>query len=82
MTAAQLAKRRAKKAAWIVSAARIAQAHRETMAILEAGRCPDCGAGLHANLALTGWYQCDRFGAPGFRKDNTGAECSWQGFAR
>jgi len=49
-------------------------------AVVATGKCPVCGAGIHRNLSLTGWWQCDRFGSPGFRKDETGPECNWQVF--
>ena len=42
--------------------------------------CPSCGGGVHRNLALTGWVQCDGFGADGFRKNPNATPCSWQGF--
>ena len=32
--------------------------------------CPDCGAGLHLNLALTGWVKCDN------------SKCSFQTFIK
>lgn len=64
------------------------QARRERMAaqraavnaIVATGKCPDCGSGLRRNLAITGWWQCEQFGAEGFRKDATKPACSWQGF--
>jgi len=48
--------------------------------IVRSGKCPQCGAGIRRNLALTGWYQCDQFGAEGFRKDSSKPSCSWQTF--
>lgn len=50
------------------------------IAIVATGTCPQCGAGIHRNLALTGWWQCDQFGADGFRKDSSKPSCSWQTF--
>ncbi len=47
-----------------------ARVHAETAAVVQTGNCPLCGSGLRRNLALTGWWQCDRI-AQG---------CSWQGF--
>ena len=38
------------------------------IAIVATGRCPDCGQGLHRNLSITGWWQCDGFGAETHRK--------------
>ena len=51
-------------------AERMDVARREVLAVVQAGSCPQCGSGLHRNLALSGWWQCDRFAAG----------CSWQGF--
>jgi hypothetical protein len=44
------------------------------------GKCPQCGAGLRNNLAISGWWQCNQYGAEGFRKDSTKPACSWQAF--
>lgn len=60
--------------------ARMAAAYAEAAAIIITGRCPRCGAGIHRNLSLTNWWQCDRSGAPGFRRDPEGPSCSWQTF--
>lgn len=49
-------------------------------AIIATGKCPYCSRPLRRNLALTGWYQCEQFGAPSFRKDPAAAACNWQGF--
>lgn len=48
--------------------------------ILRTGVCPQCGAGLHHNYSMTGWYQCDQYGAEGFRKDSSKPSCSFQFF--
>lgn len=64
------------------SKARIAAAQAATRAVVAAGQCPQCGAGVHLNLALTGWVQCDQYGAVGFRKDSSKPACGWQGFTR
>lgn len=77
MTKQERAERKAERRA---SAERIARAQAETAAVVASGVCPCCGGGVHRNLSLTGWWQCDRFGSEGFRKDPTGAQCSWQGF--
>lgn len=63
------------------SQARIAAAQAEAQAALAANKCPACGQGVHRNLALTGWVQCDGYGADGFRK-NGAVPCrgAWQGF--
>jgi len=46
--------------------------HEETQArnrtILETGKCPQCGADLVRNTALTGWYQCACYGNADRRK--------------
>ena len=52
----------------------------QAQTIVSTGRCPQCEAGLHRNLALSGWWQCDRFGSEGFRKDSSGESCSFQTF--
>lgn len=58
----------------------MAKARAETQAIVATGRCPTCGAALKRNLSLTGWWQCEQFGADGFRADSTKPPCNWQGF--
>ena len=59
---------------------RLASAYRQAADALAANTCPQCAAGVHLNLALTGWVQCDRSGSGHFRRDMTGAGCQWQGF--
>lgn len=62
--------------------------HREKMdalknaakAVVATGKCPNCGAGIHRNLSLAGWWQCNRSGSATFRKDPTGAHCNFQTF--
>jgi len=54
----------------------------EARAIVAKGVCPSCSSGIKRNLALTGWYQCEQYGAPGFRKDSTKPACSFQTFTR
>lgn len=52
------------------------KAHADKMAALKAkaqaivatGKCPECGTALRQNLALAGWWQCDAFGEPRFRR--------------
>ena len=57
------------------------EAQREaTKAAIVKGRCPCCGSGLRRNLALSGWWQCEQYGAEGFRKDSSRPACNWQGF--
>lgn len=62
------------------SRARIRRAREETQRIVASGVCPVCGSGLRRNNALSGWWQCEQFGAKGFRKDDNRPECNWQGF--
>lgn len=52
----------------------------EARAVLTANRCPQCGAGIRRNLALTGWIQCEQYGSEGFRKDSAKPACSYQAF--
>lgn len=60
---------------------RKAEARRaEAIAQVQSGKCPQCGSGIRRNLSLAGWYQCDQYGAPGFRKDASKPSCSWQTF--
>lgn len=59
---------------------RIAEAIAEVQRIVATGHCPRCGSGLRRNLALAGWWQCEQFGADGFRKDSSKPACHWQGF--
>lgn len=54
--------------------------HAEAQAIVETGKCPTCGGPLRRNLSLTGWWQCQQFGAVGFRKDSTKPSCDFQTF--
>jgi hypothetical protein len=50
----------------------------EYRGILDAGCCPDCGSGLKQNLSITGWWQCEQFGAAGFRMDDNKPSCDFQ----
>lgn len=59
--------------------ARRAKLYAENQAVVDTGKCPDCGSGLHRNLSLAGWWQCDRFGSEGFQKD-PGPKCDFQVF--
>jgi ssDNA-binding Zn-finger/Zn-ribbon topoisomerase 1 len=59
---------------------RIAKAQAETRAVVATGRCPKCGSALRRNLSLTGWWQCEQFGAVGFRARSNEPACGWQGF--
>lgn len=72
--------RQEKMAARKASMERIARAQAETRAVVATGKCPYCASGLSRNLSLTGWWQCEQYGAEGFRKDSSKPSCSWQGF--
>lgn len=76
-----LTPRQQKAAAKKASDARIAAAHAEAQAALQANKCPCCGQAVRVNLALTGWVQCSGYGAEGFRAPGS-KPCSWQGFTR
>jgi ribosomal protein L37AE/L43A len=52
---------------------------REAYAIVSKGVCPQCGAKLHRNLSMSGWWQCDRFGEASFRRA-PGPQCNFQIF--
>lgn len=52
----------------------------QARAIVAKGCCPTCGSGLQRNLSLTGWWQCEQYGAPQYRKDPTKDGCSFQTF--
>ncbi|KKN81354.1 hypothetical protein LCGC14_0319670 [marine sediment metagenome] len=77
-----LTEKRARRTERAESKRRIEQAQKETRAIVTTGICPECGSGLQQNLALTGWWQCDQYGADGFRKDDSKPACGWQGFTK
>ena len=76
-TAQRTAKTRATRAA---QQERLAAVYRQAADALATNACPLCSAGVHRNLALTGWVQCDRFGSGHFRRDMTGDACGWQAF--
>lgn len=68
------------KAQRIAEQAKREARHAEARAIVASGVCPYCGAGIRRNLALAGWFQCDQFGAVGFRKDANAPACGFQTF--
>lgn len=55
-------------------------ARARTAAIVATGRCPQCGSALKRNLSMPGWWQCEQYGASGFRARPDEPSCSWQGF--
>lgn len=56
------------------------QSLRKARSIVQQGVCPDCGRKLKRNLALAGWWQCEQFGAEGFRADPNQPSCDFQTF--
>ncbi len=62
--------------------AKMDRIHNEALAIVEKNACPYCGSKLRHNLALAGWYQCEQYGAEGFRADSSKPSCSFQCFTR
>lgn len=58
------------------------KARAESIRIVREGKCPTCGRRLKRNLALTGWWQCEQFGAEGFRADRSKPSCSFQTFTQ
>ena len=61
-------------------AEKMAAIHAANCEIVRGGKCPQCGAGFRRNLAMNGWYQCEQYGAEGFRKDSSKPSCSFQCF--
>jgi hypothetical protein len=61
-------------------AAYIARLQAEAQTVVATGCCPQCGASLRRNSALTGWWQCAQYGAEGFRVDSSRPACSFQTF--
>ena len=80
MSSTLVESRAQKRAAREASRRRIEAVHAETQRVVASGQCPRCGRGLRRNLALAGWWQCEQYGAEGFRKDPAAAPCGWQGF--
>jgi hypothetical protein len=71
---------RARKAEKKAHQERMEAIYAENRAIVATGKCPHCNRGLRRNLSLTGWWQCEQYGAEHFRKDASQPECTWQGF--
>jgi ribosomal protein L37AE/L43A len=76
------AERAARKAQRVAQTARIAEAQANTRETVRSGKCPLCGQGIHRNLALTGWWQCNAAGESYMRpaKYRDLPKCTWQGF--
>jgi ribosomal protein L37AE/L43A len=62
--------------------ARLEALHSEARAIVATGKCPTCGRGLKANLAITGWWMCEQRGAVEFRKHADQPSCDFQTFTQ
>lgn len=62
--------------------ARIAQSKAIAQKALQENKCPECMEGVRRNLALTGWVQCEQYGAEQFRKNPSQPACNWQGFTQ
>jgi hypothetical protein len=60
--------------------ARRDEAKAVTMAAIEAGKCPTCGAGICHQTQINDWWMCEQYGGEQFRKDPDKPRCSWQGF--
>lgn len=60
--------------------ARIEAVQAEVRRVVATGRCPQCGSEVRRNNSMTGWWQCEQFGAPQFRARPDDSPCSWQGF--
>lgn len=61
-------------------ALKAAKRQAEARAQVATRKCPTCGGGIHRNLSMAGWWQCDRLGAETHRIDKTGPACNWQVF--
>lgn len=84
LTETQKAERSSKRSATVAARkahqAKMAELQAAARAVVATGKCPDCGAGIHRNITIAGWYQCDRSGSASFRRDHSGAHCLWQTF--
>ena len=57
-----------------------ARQHAEAKRIVVTGKCPQCGHALKRNLSLTGWWQCEQYGADTHRAFPDLPACSFQTF--
>ena len=64
----------------IAHKARMEQLHAQARAIVATGACPQCRSKLRRNLSLSGWWQCEQFGAEQFRARPTQPACNFQTF--
>lgn len=67
-------------AAYLAKEARIERDRQEARDAIAANRCPVCARPVRRNLSLTGWIQCNQYGADTHRADASQPACSWQGF--
>lgn len=58
--------------------ARTNELRAEALQIVSKGICPTCGRKLVRNSSLAGWWQCEQYGAEGFRADATQPSCNYQ----
>ena len=54
--------------------------HAEAQAIVATGKCPTCKSDLRRNNSMAGWWQCEQYGAEGFRARADEPSCYWQDF--
>lgn len=73
--------RAARREAAQASRQRMEAARAAVAAVVASGRCPICGSSVRRNSALAGWWQCEQYGAPGFRARPADPACDWQGFS-
>jgi ribosomal protein L37AE/L43A len=52
----------------------------EATAIVQTGKCPQCGSKLVHNNSMTGWWQCEQYGSEPFRARPNEAACNFQTF--
>lgn len=54
--------------------------HEAARAIVRTRQCPRCGSGIRRNWSMTGWWQCEQFGADTHRARPDEPACGWQIF--
>ena len=47
-------------------------------ATVATGQCPTCGSRLRRNSSMTGWFQCEQYGAVTRRARPNDPPCNWQ----
>jgi hypothetical protein len=58
--------------------ARTNELRAEGLQIANKGTCPTCGRQLRRNSSLPGWWQCEQYGAEGFRAEPSQPSCDFQ----